>query len=265
MSRKSATKIVDRHFEDTMQYQQPANDNKVVQGPSNRIKLKIEDLKTISPLTKNQRLFFDTYDAGEIFIMLSGSAGTGKSAISLYKSICEVMDKGNPYNQLLIVRSAVQTRDVGYLKGSLDEKVSIYESPYEQIFAELFGKKDAYTRLKEQGYVEFTTTTALRGMTFSNTIVVFDEIQSCTYHELSSVISRLGRNSKFIMCGDIKQNDLLKKSNEVSGLPHFVKIAETMKEFRQINFTPEDIVRSGLVKSWIMAEEKYEEIKGKRN
>lgn len=262
MARKP--KIVDTHFEDLSQYYPPERE-KVIQGVSNRLKLRLDDLKTIKPLTDNQKLFFDSYDNGEIFMMLSGSAGTGKSAISLYKSICEVMDKGNPYNQLLIIRSAVQTRDVGYLKGSLDEKVSIYESPYEQIFSELFGKKDAYTRLSEQGYVDFTTTTSLRGMTFSNTIVVFDEVQSCTYHELSSVISRLGNNSKFIMCGDIKQNDLLKKSNEVSGLPQFIKVAETMKEFCRIHFTPEDIVRSGLVKSWIMAEEKYEEANGKCN
>jgi len=247
-------KLVDKHFEDLSQYY-PTEKDKVVHGTSNRLKLRLDDLKTLSPLTKNQKLFFDSYNSGEIFIMLSGSAGTGKTAISLYKSICEVMDKGNPYNQLLILRSAVQTREVGFLKGSLDEKVSIYESPYEQIFSDLFGKKDAYQRLTEQGYVDFTTTTALRGMTFSNTIVVFDEIQSCTYHELSSVISRLGHNSKFIMCGDIKQNDLLKKSNEVSGLPQFIKVAETMKEFCRIHFTPEDIVRSGLVKSWIMAEE----------
>jgi len=264
MARKSAAKIIDRHFEDTMQYQQPANE-KVVQGASNRLKMRIEDLKTFKPLTENQRLFFESYRVGEYFMMLSGSAGTGKSFIALYKSIEECMDKGNSFNQVLIVRSAVQTRDVGFLKGSLEEKVSIYEDPYIQICSTLFGKKDAYTRLKEQGYIDFTTTTAVRGMSFDNSIVIVDECQSMTFHELSSVITRIGHQSKIIFIGDTKQNDLIKKSTEVSGLPHFIKVADTMKEFCRIHFTPDDIVRSGLVKSWIMAEEKYEEIDGKYN
>ena len=264
MARKSATKIVDRHFEDTMQYQQPPSE-KVVQGASNRLKMRLEDLKTFSPLTENQKLFFESYRVGEYFMMLSGSAGTGKSFIALYRALEEVMDKGNSFNQVLIVRSAVQTRDVGFLKGSLEEKVSIYEDPYIQICSTLFGKKDAYTRLKEQGYIDFTTTTAVRGMSFDNSIVIVDECQSMTFHELSSVITRIGHQSKIIFIGDTKQNDLIKKTTEVSGLPHFIKVAGTMSEFCRVHFTPEDIVRSGLVKSWIMAEEKYEEINGKYN
>ena len=119
MARKSATKIIDRHFEDTMQYQQPANDKVVQNSQSNRLKMRIEDLKTFKPLTENQRLFFESYRVGEYFMMLSGSAGTGKSFIALYRALEEVMDKSNSFNQVLIVRSAVQTRDVGFLKGSL--------------------------------------------------------------------------------------------------------------------------------------------------
>jgi predicted ribonuclease YlaK len=255
MARKSATKIVDRHFEDTMQYQQPAND-KVVQGSSNRLKMRLEDLKTFQPLTENQKLFFDSYKLGEYFMMLSGSAGTGKSFIALYRALEEVMDKGNSFNQVLLVRSAVQTRDVGFLKGSLEEKTSVYELPYEQIADTLFGKKGAYGRLKEQGYIEFITTTAIRGISIDNSIVIVDECQNMTWGELSTVITRIGHNSKVIFIGDTKQNDLTKKSNEISGMSDFLLVANSMKEFCRIHFTPEDIVRSSLVKSWIIACEK---------
>jgi len=262
MARKPATRIVDIHFEDT-KYHQASNDR--TPPASNRLKLRIEDLKTFKPLTENQAAFYNSYAVGEYFMMLSGSAGTGKSFIALYKAICECMDKGNPFNKVLIVRSAVQTRDVGYLKGSLDEKTSIYEMPYEQIFYTLFGRKDAYQRLTEQCHVEFITTTAIRGISIDNAIIIVDECQSMTYHELSTVITRVGHESKIIFIGDTKQNDLLKKSTEVSGLPQFIKVAETMDEFCRIHFTPDDIVRSGLVKSWIMAEETYDTNHSKSN
>jgi predicted ribonuclease YlaK len=254
MARKP--KIVDTHFEDLSKYNQPAND-KVIQGvQSNRLKMRIEDLKTFAPLTENQSLFFNSYKVGEYFMFLSGSAGTGKSFIALYKALEEVMDKGNSFNQVLIVRSAVQTRDVGFLKGSLEEKTSLYELPYEQISATLFNKKDAYQRLKEQGYIEFTTTTALRGISIDNSVVIVDECQNMTWGELSTVITRIGHQSKIIFVGDTKQNDLTKKSSEVSGLPDFLVVANSMPEFCRIHFTPEDIVRSSLVKSWIIACEK---------
>ena len=241
-------KIVDTHFEDLSKYNQVINDkaNQGVQS-TNRLKMRIEDLKTFAPLTENQALFFNSYKVGEYFMMLSGSAGTGKSFIALYKSLEEVMDKGNSFNQVLIVRSAVQTRDVGFLKGSLEEKTSLYEEPYVQICATLFGKKDAYQRLKEQGYIEFTTTTAMRGMSFDNCVVILDECQNCT------VITRIGHQSKIMFVGDTGQNDLLKKSSEVSGMPDFIKIATSMDEFCRIHFTSADIVRSSLVKQYIIA------------
>ena len=256
MARKSATKIIDRHFEDTMQYQQPANDKVVQNSQSNRLKMRIEDLKTFKPLTENQRLFFESYRVGEYFMMLSGSAGTGKSFIALYRALEEVMDKSNSFNQVLIVRSAVQTRDVGFLKGSLEEKVSLYEEPYIQICSTLFGKKDAYSRLKEQGYIDFTTTTAVRGMSFDNSVVILDECQNCTFQELDTIVTRIGHQSKIIFVGDTAQNDLIKKSSEITGMPDFIKIADTMEEFCRIHFTSADIVRSSLVKSYIIAKEK---------
>lgn len=255
MARKPSSKLVDTHFEDISKYHQPTND-KVVQGiQSNRLKMRIEDLKTVKALTENQQLFFDSYKLGEYFMMLSGSAGTGKSFIALYKALEEVMDKSNSFNQVLIVRSAVQTRDVGFLKGSLEEKTSLYEDPYVQICSTLFNKKDAYKRLKEQGYIEFTTTTAMRGMSFDNSVVILDECQNCTFQELDTVVTRIGHQSKIIFVGDTGQNDLLKKSSEVTGMPIFIQIANSMDEFCRIHFTSADIVRSSLVKQYIIAKE----------
>lgn len=221
----------------------------------NSLKLKIDNLKTFSPLTENQRLFFDAYRQGDYFIALLGSAGTGKSFISIYKGLEEVMDKGNPFSSLVIVRSAVQTRDVGFTPGSLEDKMSLYEEPYVQICSTLFGRKDAYQRLKEQGYIEFVSTTALRGCSFDNSVVLFDEVQNGNFHELDTVLTRVGHNSKIVFCGDYSQTDLIKKTSDTSGLPDFLRVASTMPEFTKIMFTPDDIVRSSLVKNWIIAKE----------
>ena len=222
----------------------------------NRIKVRLDDLKTFAPLTDNQKAFFNSYKVGEYFMMLSGSAGTGKSFIALYKALEEVMERGNSFERLLIVRSAVQTRDVGFLKGTLEEKTSLYEEPYVQICAQLFGNKEAYHKLKDQGTIQFTTTTAMRGMSFDNSVVVVDECQNMTFQELDTVVTRIGHQSKIIFVGDTTQNDLLKKNNDTTGMPDFIKIASSMKEIVRIHFTSDDIVRSSLVKSYIIAKEK---------
>jgi phosphate starvation-inducible PhoH-like protein len=140
--------------------------------------------------------------------------------------------------------------------GDLEEKMQIYEQPYVEICQTLFDRSDAWTRLKEQGHARFISTTAIRGITIDDAIIIVDECQSMTWHELSSVITRTGHRSKIIFVGDLKQNDLVKTRNDVSGLQEFLNVAGTMDEFTRINFTSEDIVRSSLVKSFIVACEK---------
>ena len=130
---------------------------------NNRLKLRIEDLKTVTPLTENQKKFFDAYRQGDYFIALHGVAGTGKTFCALYRAIEEVLDKGNPFNKIIIVRSAVQGREIGHLPGDVDEKMEIYEQPYRQIGEALFGRKDAWDRLSEQGHVQFISTSFIRG------------------------------------------------------------------------------------------------------
>lgn len=223
------------------------------QPVSNALKIKIDHLKTFEPLTGNQSKFFEMYRGGAYFSFLLGSPGTGKSFIAAYKALEEVLDKSNPFKQLVIIRSAVQTRDVGFLPGSLDEKSEIYEMPYIEICQTLFGRSDAYQRLKEQNYIRFITTTAIRGISLDDAVILVDECQSMTWHELSTVLTRVGHRSKIIFCGDKGQNDLIKSKNDQSGLGQFLDVARTMSAFQEVIFTPEDIVRSSLTKDFIIA------------
>lgn len=220
--------------------------------PTNKLRVKLDDMEVIEPLTDNQRKFFDLYDDEYEFIGLFGSAGTGKTKISLYKALEEVLDKDNPYKQVIIVRSLVQTRDVGFLPGSLEEKQEIFELPYKQICESLFNRSDAYQRLKEQGVLKFISTTAIRGITIDDSVVIVDESANCNWSELSAIITRVGIRTKIIFCGDVFQNDL-KNKNEYSGLTKFIEVANKMPDFVKIQFTSDDIVRSDLVKQFIIA------------
>jgi predicted ribonuclease YlaK len=220
---------------------------------NHHLKIRIDDLKTFDPLTDHQKQFFDAYKRGDYFIALHGVAGTGKTFIALYKALEEVLDKSNPFNKIIIVRSAVQSREIGHLPGDASEKMEIYEQPYRQICETLFGRRDAYQRLDEQGHISFISTSFIRGMSFDDAIIIVDECQNMNWSEISTVMTRVGYRSKIIWCGDYRQNDLNKKSSDVSGIKQFLDVAKTMKDFTLIEFTVDDICRSSLVRDWIIA------------
>lgn len=226
---------------------------------SNCLKIKLDHLKTFQPLTENQKKFYDAYKRGDYFIALHGVAGTGKTFVALYKALEEVMDKSNPFNKIIIVRSAVPSREVGHLPGDINEKTEIYRQPYQQICHTLFGRSDAYQRLEEQGFIEFISTSFIRGMSFDDAIIIVDEMQNMTYEEIDTVMTRVGYRSKIIWCGDYRQTDLNKKRNDVSGILKFFEVAQYMKAFTRIEFMPDDIVRSSLVKDYILAKLQYED------
>ena len=227
--------------------------------PTNHLKLRIDDLKTFQPLTENQRLFFEAYKRGDYFVALHGVAGTGKTFCALYKAIEEVMDKSNPFDKIIVVRSAVQSREIGHLPGDVNEKMEIFQQPYRQICETLFGRKDAWDRLEEQHHIQFISTSFIRGMSFDNAIIIVDEMQNLTFSEIDTVMTRVGHMSKIIWCGDYRQTDLDKKKNDMSGILKFFDIAMHMGAFTRIEFTAEDIVRSSLVKDYILAKMRWED------
>ena len=214
------------------------------------------DLKDIEPLTHNQAKTFNLWEEGQN-LLLVGTAGTGKSFLSAYlgmKSILESKDQ----NKLVIVRSVVPTRDMGFLPGSNKEKSKVYEAPYYSIFSELFGRSDAYDYLKNKNLVEFMTTSFVRGITINDSVILVDELQNMTPSELHSIMTRIGKNCRVIFAGDIKQNDLNIK-REQSGFKDFFKVIDKMRDFGIVEFMRDDIVRSELVKSYIIAREILED------
>lgn len=207
-------------------------------------------LVKIDPLTENQKKTFDAYREGKN-LMLHGIAGTGKSFISIYLALEEIMRHDSKYKKLVIVRSVVPTRDMGFLPGSTKEKSRVYEAPYYSICSELFERGDAYEYLKNRGTIEFITTSFIRGVTLNNSIILVDEMANCTLHELDSVITRIGRNCKIIFCGDFRQSDFT-KHYEKNGLHNFMDIIKKMRNFCFVDFQENDIVRSQLVKDYII-------------
>ena len=226
---------------------------------NNSLTIKADMLKEFEPLTDNQKKFFDAYKVGSYFIALHGVAGTGKTFCALYKAIEEVLSKENFFKKIIVVRSAVQSRDMGHLPGDVAEKMEIYEQPYRQICETLFGRKDAWVRLEEQGYISFISTSFIRGMSFDDAIIIVDEMQNMNYEEIDTVMTRVGYRSKIIWCGDYRQTDL-RKSNDKTGILKFFDIAQHMKSFEKIEFTADDIVRSSLVKDYIMAKIRFEDL-----
>ena len=210
-------------------------------------------MEEVQPVTDNQKKAVEAYDSGDSLV-LAGSAGTGKTFIALSLALEDVLDKEQPYDKLVIVRSIVPTRDIGFLPGDEEEKKDAYTGPYRSICAELFENADARTKLKQAGTIQFMSTSFIRGMTISNAIVVLDEMQNLTFHELDSIITRVGNSCKFIMCGDYYQSDFTKETDR-TGILKFLSIIEQLRNFTVIEFGWEDIVRSDFVRDYIMTKE----------
>lgn len=212
-----------------------------------------DTMKLVTPATENQRRVFDLFAKGN-HLVIHGTAGTGKTFLAMYLALDEVMEKGT-FDGVTIIRSAVPTRNLGFLKGDADEKVEQYEKPYRDIAGELFCDWKAYDELKDAKYVEFASTSYLRGLTIDDRVIIVDEIQNMTFDELFTVLTRVGDNSRVIMCGDTAQPDL----SEREGRNEFLKMLAICKEmdcFKIVQMNRNDIQRSGFVKKLIVAREK---------
>lgn len=212
-------------------------------------------LTTIHPLTEHQQQTFHAWREGQ-HLVLSGDAGTGKTFISLYLALRQILKKESEYNQVIVIRSIVPSREVGYLPGSLKEKISVYEEPYRYICNQLLNRGDGYEILKNKLQLSFQTTSYLRGMTFENCIVVIDEIQNLSYGELATVVTRMGKNCRLIFCGDTKQTDLW-RPEERNGIYHFLSVLQRMPSITKVDFDVNDVVRSGFVKEFLLAQDAY--------
>ena len=214
-------------------------------------KVKLEELITTEPITKAQKETYDAWDDDENLI-LTGTAGTGKTFIALYLAIEAVLEK--EVDKVIILRSAVPVREVGFLPGKLEEKIDVFQSPYKAMCEELFNDKSAYNKLINNHQLQFETTSFIRGKTFNRCVLIVDEMQNLNFHELDSIMTRAGENCKLIFCGDHAQSDFTNEG-ERNGLAKFLNIMYRMKNFTTVQFGWDDIVRSDIVRDYIMTKE----------
>ena len=214
-----------------------------------------EMMVDVQPLTPNQKHAFASYSEGKN-LFLYGAAGTGKTFITLYQALKQVLDPVTPFQKVVLVRSLVSTREIGFLPGDHEDKAALYQIPYKNMVKYMFELASdnefemLWGNLKAQESVTFWSTSFIRGTTLDNSIVIVDESQNLNFHELDSIITRVGEDTKIMFCGDVAQTDLV-RTNEKNGILDFQKIITRMPEFDLIEFGMDDIVRSGLVKSYI--------------
>ena len=217
-------------------------------------------LNQIKPVTDSQKLVFDTWKKGQNQFLF-GCAGTGKTFISLYLALSEVLRNETPYDKVIMVRSLIPTREIGFLPGDEEDKAALYQVPYSNMMQFMFEQPNEqafetlYNRLKGQGSYYFLSTSFLRGLTFDNSIIIVDECQNLNFHELDTIITRVGQDSRIVFCGDFSQTDLT-RTNERNGLMDFLQILQEMEEFNCIEFNIGDIVRSGFVRNYLIQKTK---------
>ncbi len=218
--------------------------------------IKLDQMVTVKPITDNQKLAFESYEEGKN-LFLYGAAGTGKTFVSLYLALQDVLSYDNNYECVYLVRSAVPTREIGFLPGDEEDKTALFQIPYQNMVRFMFEQPNEiafmqlYDRLKNQGSLYFLTTSFLRGITLDNAIIIVDECQNLNFHELDSITTRVGQDSKIIFCGDFFQSDLTKQSDR-DGMSRFLRILESMEQFENIEFSVGDIVRSGFVRDYLI-------------
>ena len=223
--------------------------------------VKLDDLVAIKAITENQKIAFEAYKQQKKNLFLHGAAGTGKTFISLYLALEDALDNTTKFDTVYIIRSAVPTREIGFLPGDEEDKTALYQIPYQNMLQFMFEQPSdqaftmLYDRLRAQGSIMFLTTSYLRGITLDNSIIIVDECQNLNFHELDTIMTRVGQDSKIIFSGDFFQSDLTKNGDK-DGMPRFLDIINDMEEFKSVEFNIGDIVRSGLVRSYLISKTK---------
>ena len=228
---------------------------KKIKRQNNNKRISKMNLKKIEAMTDSQQQAIDSYESGQ-HLLLHGMAGTGKTFLSMYLGLRDIEERFEQKTRLVIIRSVVPTRDMGFLPGSQKEKMAAYEQPYKGICTELYGRGDAYEILKNKGSIEFISTSFIRGITLDNAVILVDECQNMNFHELDSVITRLGDNVQVIFSGDFRQSDF-RWDDEKAGIKDFIQIISRMDKFDPIEYYAHDIVRSAMVKDYIIERANY--------
>ena len=218
------------------------------------------NLTKIKPVTDHQKEVFESWKKGQNQFLF-GCAGTGKTFVSLYLALQDVLKNEMPQDKVVVVRSLIPTREIGFLPGDEEDKAALYQVPYSNMMQFMFEQPNEqafsmlYDRLKAQGSFYFMSTSFLRGLTFDNAIIIVDECQNLNFHELDTIITRVGQDSKIIFCGDFGQTDLTRTA-EKNGLMNFLQILQEMQEFNCCEFDIGDIVRSGFVRNYLIQKTK---------
>jgi len=224
-----------------------------VKKPHNSLQVRLDDLLEYEPITKNQEVTYAAWEE-DYNLVLTGSAGTGKTFMGMYLGLEQVLDPDSAQDRLVIIRSMVPTRDMGFLPGTKEEKEDAFTSPYKNIAAELFGDNNSWNRALSTKKIQFESTSFIRGLTLDYSVILVDEMQNLSFHELDSVITRVGKGSRIIFAGDYLQSDFT-RSDDRNGIMKFLTIVEQLKKFEIVNFGWEDIVRSDFVRDYIMTKE----------
>ena len=217
-------------------------------------------LSTIKPITDSQKEVFETYKSG-LNQFLFGCAGTGKTFISLYLALQDVLKNETPYDKVIVVRSLIPTREIGFLPGDEEDKAALYQVPYSNMMQFMFEQPNEqafsmlYDRLKAQGSFYFLSTSFLRGLTFDNSIIIVDECQNLNFHELDTIVTRVGQDSKIMFCGDFGQSNVT-RMYEKNRLMNILQILRERREFKRTEFGIADIARSGFVRNYLIEKTK---------
>jgi phosphate starvation-inducible protein PhoH len=228
-----------------------SNNQKAIQEGPKKKRWSSHDLRRIKPLTATQEDMFQAWFEGD-HLCAHGYAGTGKTFLALYLGLYELLERKDQ-QRIIIIRSAVPTRDLGFTPGTLEEKAALYELPYHDICHELLGRHSTYQDMKDARLIEFMTTSYIRGITWDNAIIIVDEFQNMTWAEINTIMTRVGKNSRLLLCGDVLQNDLNAKRNDKSGGERLLETIEKINTFANLQFKQDDIVRSAFVRDWIIA------------
>lgn len=227
----------------------------MISGVDVKRKWSIHDMNKITARTINQSILMDAFQEGYNIAAL-GCPGTGKTFLAMYLAMKDVLNPSSPRDHIIIVRSVVPSREVGHLPGTLEEKQAVYEQPYRDILSDLFGRSSTYDDMKAAGIIRFMTTSFVRGLSWDNAVVIIDEAQNLVQHEMNSVQTRVGQDTRVVVCGDTAQNDLsMSRSKELTGLPWAIRVMNRMPSYRSVTFTVDDIQRSDYVAEWIRSVE----------